>query len=118
MQKEESILFPMLADNNPLVAGPINVMMSDHQHHKTDIAHIYSLTNELTLHPQACNTWRALYLGLQEFISDINMHIHLENTILFAPAQTEKAQQNPVGIMSTEDVKKADSADFCCGSCS
>lgn len=118
MQKEENILFPMLASNNPMAAGPISVMMSDHEHHKTDIAHIYALSNELSLHPQACNTWRALYLGLEEFICDINMHIHLENTILFAPAQTEKAQQNPVGIMSTEEMKKAHSPDFCCGSCS
>lgn len=118
MQKEENILFPMLASNNPMAAGPINVMMDDHQLHKAEINHIYSLTNELSLHPEACNTWRALYLGLQEFISDINMHIHLENTVLFVPQPTLRAnKRNTVQTMETEDIKQKDSEEFCCGSC-
>ena len=30
-----------------------------------------------------CNTWRALYSGIQEFADDLMMHIHRENNILF-----------------------------------
>ena len=61
MQKEESILFPMLVNNYPpMVQGPIEVMMSDHEHHLKDIDTINVLTNEITVHPQACNTWRAV----------------------------------------------------------
>ncbi len=85
MQKEECVLFPMLqAEQIPMmVSGPISVMMADHQAHLEDIEQIYRLTNEVTLHVGACNTWTALYLGLHEFISDLNMHIHIENNILF-----------------------------------
>ncbi|QMW14737.1 DUF542 domain-containing protein [Pseudoalteromonas sp. MT33b] len=86
MQKEELFLFPMLqADTIPdMVSGPISVMMADHEAHIAEIEKIYQLTNDVTLHAGACNTWTALYLGLQAFISDLNMHIHIENAILFA----------------------------------
>ena len=43
MQKEESILFPMLSGDYPsMVSGPIGVMMSDHEHHINDIEKIYA----------------------------------------------------------------------------
>jgi len=116
MQKEESILFPMLVGGNwPMVAGPISVMMSDHENHIESIDRIYALTNDLSLHPEACNTWRALYLGLQEFISDINMHIHIENNILFARALNKEVIA-PSGAVEVKS-EKAKDADFCCGSC-
>ncbi len=84
MEKEESILFPLLAKNfNPLVHAPIQVMRCEHEEHLEQISRIYQLTNDVTPHEEACNTWRALYLGLQEFISDLNQHIHIENNILF-----------------------------------
>lgn len=84
MQKEENILFPLLsAEVEPTLQGPISVMKEEHLNHMQDIETLYELTNEVILHPGACNTWTALYSGLQEFISDINMHIHLENNILF-----------------------------------
>jgi len=73
------------ADTIPaMVSGPISVMMADHEAHIAEIEKIYQLTNDVTLHAGACNTWTALYLGLQAFISDLNMHIHIENAILFA----------------------------------
>jgi len=121
MQKEESILFPMLSDgNSPMVSGPISVMMSDHENHIESIDRIYALTNDLSLHPEACNTWRALYLGLQEFISDINMHIHVENNVLFARALNKGviAPSGAVGVMSETDIKDAELGSVCCGSCS
>ncbi|WP_196140911.1 iron-sulfur cluster repair protein YtfE [Aliikangiella sp. G2MR2-5] len=84
MRKEESILFPLLANNSaPMARGPISVMRAEHDDHLANIETIYELTNDVTPHEDACNTWRALYLGLQEFISDLNQHIHIENNILF-----------------------------------
>ncbi len=107
MQKEESILFPMLTtDFPPMVQGPISVMMNDHESHIKEIEKIYALTQDLVPHAQACNTWRALYLGLQEFVSDINMHIHIENNILFARA-----------LEKFEASKVKENAGVCCGSC-
>jgi regulator of cell morphogenesis and NO signaling len=32
---------------------------------------------------EACNTWRALYGGLQAFHEDLTQHIQLENNVLF-----------------------------------
>lgn len=119
MQKEESILFPMLSNGqSPMVSGPISVMMSDHESHIESIDRIYALTHDLSLHPEACNTWRALYLGLQEFISDINMHIHIENNILFARA-LNKDFIAPSGATKIKNEKGKDTNhdDFCCGSC-
>ncbi|MEH6345042.1 MAG: iron-sulfur cluster repair protein YtfE [Bermanella sp.] len=108
MHKEESILFPMLTtDFPPMVQGPISVMLSDHEGHIKDIEKIYALTQDLIPHAQACNTWRALYLGLQEFVSDINMHIHIENNILFARA-----------LEKFEAPKAKEEAGDCCGACS
>jgi regulator of cell morphogenesis and NO signaling len=87
MHKEEAILFPMLAAGAPpMVSRPISVMMADHEQHRAEIETIYRLTHDVTVHPDACNTWRALYLGLQQFISDLNTHIHIENDVLFARA--------------------------------
>lgn len=84
MQKEESILFPLLAKGfNPVVNAPIQVMRSEHEKHLEQINRIYQLTNSVIPHDDACDTWRALYLGLQEFISDLNLHIHIENNVLF-----------------------------------
>ncbi len=121
MQKEEMMLFPMLLEgHSSIVTGPISVMMSDHEHHIEHIEKIYALTNDLSLHPEACNTWRALYLGLQEFISDINMHIHIENNILFARAINKEVIEptGAVGIMSEDDIKEAEPEGVCCGACS
>ncbi len=87
MQKEEMILFPMLAKNaSAMVFGPISVMKAEHQDHFAEIEGIYRLCPNLIPHQEACNTWRSLYQGLQQFINDINTHIHIENNVLFARA--------------------------------
>lgn len=84
MQKEEQILFPMLkAGQRAMATGPINVMRHEHDDHAQALAHLYQLTNHLTLPKGACNTWRALFTGLQAFVEDLKQHIHLENNILF-----------------------------------
>ncbi len=85
MQKEKTALFPMLSKaHSPLLSGPINVMTTDHKHHIENLDRIYALTNNYLLPSEACNTWRALYLGLNEFIGDVHKLIHIENNILFA----------------------------------
>jgi regulator of cell morphogenesis and NO signaling len=40
----------------------------------------------------ACNTWRALYRGLDELRLDLMQHIHLENNLLFPRALGEEVQ--------------------------
>lgn len=97
MAKEEQILFPMLAQET-YPSGPIMVMEEEHVQHGEALEYIETLTNDIQLPYGACNTWTALYVGLREFKRDIMEHIHLENNILFVPAEVHDGH--------------------CCGSCS
>lgn len=85
MAKEEQILFPMLArGQGAMAAGPIHVMLQEHDEHAAAIDGIDRLTDGIRAPEGACNTWRALYRGLAAFRSDLQEHIRLENDILFA----------------------------------
>ncbi len=86
-QTEEQVLFPMLARGHGAMAGmPIMVMRAEHDDHGVALERLLALTNGITLPRAACNTWRALYLGLRAFKEDLMAHIHLENNILFENA--------------------------------
>ena len=96
MAKEEQILFPMLASNNAgLPAGPISVMRAEHVQHGGALAEIERLTNNIVPPANACNTWRALYLGLATLRDDLIQHIHLENNILFEGLAARSATAAP-----------------------
>lgn len=87
MQKEEQVLFPLLAQGHGAMAGgPIAVMRMEHDQHGEALEQLAALTQDLTLPPEACNTWTALYNGLRSLREDLMEHIHLENHILFANA--------------------------------
>ena len=84
MMKEEQILFPMIKMGNYAMARmPIQVMEHEHAEHGEHLEVLKALTNNLTSPADACNTWRALYSGIKEFMDDLMMHIHTENNILF-----------------------------------
>lgn len=84
MQKEELVLFPSLkAGGNPYIAQPIAMMRHEHTDHGAALDHIVALTHDMTAPAEACNTWRALYAGLNQLRDDLINHIHLENNILF-----------------------------------
>lgn len=92
MLKEERVLFPMLSRGMTESAQtPISVLRIEHDHHADSLDAIMAITGTLTLPEGACNTWRALYSGLQEFKESLMEHIHLENNILFP--NTSKAAQ-------------------------
>lgn len=85
MLKEEQILFPLLLQGQQAIAGgPISVMRYEHEQHGEALDEIIRLTNDITPPVGACNTWQALYRGLEELRQDLMQHIHLENNILFA----------------------------------
>ncbi len=84
MQKEEQVLFPMMRSNpGGFLAPPIARMREEHKEHGRMLHHLQDLTRDLRLPSDACNTWRALYVGLEKFTADIMQHIHTENNILF-----------------------------------
>jgi regulator of cell morphogenesis and NO signaling len=92
MQKEEQILFPMIARGDGAAAGgPVQVMEQEHEDAGAQLERIRELTGDHTPPAEACGTWRALYLGLAEFERDLMQHVHLENYVLFPRAL--RAQQ-------------------------
>lgn len=94
MQKEEQVLFPLLASGRgTLAGGPITVMRMEHIQHGEALQRLEALTHDIMLPRGACNTWRALYLGLQVFRKDLMEHIHLENNILFENAMVSQSAQ-------------------------
>jgi regulator of cell morphogenesis and NO signaling len=87
MQKEEMVLFPLYQGGMAHPAmPPVQVMRMEHDHHGEELAKLEALTNGITLPRGACNTWRALYLGLRTLKEDLMAHIHLENNVLFERA--------------------------------
>lgn len=90
MMKEERILFPLLREGlaGGRVAAPIGVMMAEHEEHAVSLERIRQLTNEMQPPPHACATWRALYAGLHQLETELMLHIHLENHVLFARARS------------------------------
>jgi regulator of cell morphogenesis and NO signaling len=94
MQKEESILFPLLkAGGNPFVNQPIGMMRAEHVDHGAMLEKLAALTNEARPPAEACNTWRALYAGIAQFNDDLIKHIHLENNVLFPQFEAKQAAQ-------------------------
>jgi regulator of cell morphogenesis and NO signaling len=47
-----------------------------------------TITGGYVASPWACGTFRALYQGLAELESDMHVHVHLENNVLF-PRSTD-----------------------------
>lgn len=99
MYKEERVLFPMLKQGADLVAqNPIAVMRLEHDHHGDNLDDILLLTNQLHLPVGACNTWAALYTGLEQFKTDLMEHIHLENNVLFMASSTRAQGDHHEGV--------------------
>lgn len=90
LAKEETVLFPMIvAGHGYMIGMPIQVMEAEHDEHGRNLARIRALTNHLTPPPDACSTWRALYLRLGALEAELMDHIHLENNVLFPRALRE-----------------------------
>lgn len=89
MKKEELILFPALSRGGGHgLAHPIAVMRADHDDHAADLAAIHRLTGGLRLPDGACRTWTVLYDRLGTFVEDLEVHIRLENDVLFPQFET------------------------------
>ena len=90
MQKEEQILFPhILAGQGSMLATPIAVMEAEHLDHAANLRRLRELAGDFVPPEPACNTWRALLLGLEQLERDVMEHVHLENNALFPRALGE-----------------------------
>lgn len=100
MKKEELVLFPFIRKlarfgDEALkrtifesVTEPIQAMMSDHDHEGDKLRELERLTENFTIPKDGCGTFSATYAALKELKSDLHLHIHIENNILFPKAIT------------------------------
>lgn len=100
MKKEETDLFPYIrqmvvakengtkphAPSFTEVTNPITTMMQEHDQEGERFRKIQVLSDDYTVPPGGCNTYRVTYALLREFQDDLHLHIHLENNILFPKA--------------------------------
>ena len=90
LEKEERVLFPaIVAGHGRSAVGPVHVLEMEHEGHGRDLTILRRLTTEFQPPVEACTTWRALYLGLQQLEEELMVHIHLENNVLFRRALVE-----------------------------
>jgi regulator of cell morphogenesis and NO signaling len=100
MQKEEIILFPYIerlerarqtggALERPFfqtVRNPIQMMMQEHDAAGDLARQIRQSSSDYALPADACASYERLYRELHEFETDLHLHVHLENNILFPRA--------------------------------
>lgn len=100
--KEEQVLFPAIRDldrgavntSRPFgaVKHPIRVMLAEHDDAGASLSRMRELSSNFTPPPTACNSYRALFAGLEELEHDTHLHVHKENEALFPRAIAREAQ--------------------------
>lgn len=99
--KEEVVLFPMVkrldagelpAEQAAFLNDPMGVMEAEHDDAGQALERLQTLTDNYTPPEWACNTFRALYDGLEELERDLHLHIHKENNILHPRVREVAAQ--------------------------
>ena len=96
MRREDAILFPAIirfaaqppvdaGDPHPLV-GPITVMEDDHARAEDAVATLRHLTNGYQPPDDACPTFRGLYHGLADLERRMQLHVRIEQDVLFPRA--------------------------------
>ena len=92
MRTEEQLLFPGICalEYSGACALPltdaIRVMESEHDRAGTLFAELRAATDGFTPPDWACPGMRALYEGLAALESEMHVHVHLENNVLFPQA--------------------------------
>jgi regulator of cell morphogenesis and NO signaling len=70
------------------------MMMHEHTAEGERFRKIEALSDNYTPPTDACNTYRVTFALLKEFETDLHLHIHLENNILFPKAIELEKQLN------------------------
>ena len=97
MAKEDRVLFPFIvaleagetlpvADAAQWIQSPIAAMEADHEEAGAALAFIRQTTDGFAPPDWACPTFRGLYYGLAQLETDMHLHVHLENNVLFPRA--------------------------------
>ena len=94
--KEERVLFPLikklesqgLGNHMKATAGPIRVMLEEHDRAGELLKKIREITNGFKAPEDGCGSFNALYEELKFLEEDTHLHIHKENNILFSKLET------------------------------
>lgn len=96
LRKEEHILFPAIllleqqqqenAPHRGIVLSGVKMLRAEHESSGEELRAFRELTNGYALPEDACNSYTMLFEMLKRFESDLLIHIHLENNILFPKA--------------------------------
>ena len=99
MGKEENILFPLIQQMEQAgakgmragspgmsISSPIRVMEMEHESAGNALQQMRQLTSNYQAPEDGCQSYRALFDGLDKLEADLHVHIHLENNILFPRA--------------------------------
>lgn len=124
MQKEEMVLFPFCKELEKSqtgvemhcgsVANPIQMMLYEHDLASEQMKQLQFLSEHFTPPNWACNSFLALYQALNDYHKDLEIHMHLENNLLFPAAlrQESKLQgdlewdaPSPFGIKHDQEKK-------------
>jgi len=100
MMKEERVLFPLIRSlDDPAAgastmdpAGPISVMMAEHEVAGALLERIRERTGDFAVPGDACASYSALYQGLEAVENDTHIHIHKENNVLFPAVLDHSAE--------------------------
>jgi regulator of cell morphogenesis and NO signaling len=84
--------------NRGNLGHPISLMLADHDRAGELLADLRQLTDDYQPPPDSCAAYRACYAALADLESDIHLHVHKENNVLF-PAVLRLRNQLP-GLLS------------------
>ncbi|HUG44578.1 MAG TPA: hemerythrin domain-containing protein, partial [Acidobacteriota bacterium] len=103
MLKEERILFPMVRELEASaeapqfhcgsLAHPIRQMEDEHDAAGAGLEKLRELSDGYSPPEWACNTYRAMLDALANLESDMHLHVHKENNILFPRALQMEAEK-------------------------
>jgi len=102
IEQDSKELYPQFINKQSIESNLVDRLRINLDDMVVAIIKIDELTHNITTPEGACNTWRALYLGLRAFKVDIQQYIRLENDTL---------------ITRISNQTKTHGEDFCCGSC-
>ena len=81
--KEEKHLFPKMLEGDSGVRALIEELEAEHDVAGDALHELTDLTDHFTVPSDACTTYGLTYKMLQDLVTDMYMHVHTENNVLF-----------------------------------
>lgn len=110
MQREDAVLFPVIValeagrpadapDAAAWLEAPLATMEAEHEVAGAALHAIREITSGYAPPEWACPTFRGLYYGLAQLETEMHLHVHLENHVLFPrAAQLARVRSGPLRL--------------------